>query len=374
MKKVWSGIRDIISSKSEKNNSNISISIDGQIQSKPERVANHFNDFFTSIADKIRDKIPPSYRNFSSFLKQRNQNSIFLRPTSQEEVTKIIGALSSSKSSGPNSIPIKILKLLNDKISMPLSMLINQSFTTGTFPSVLKISKVIPVFKNKGSPLDVSNYRPVSLLSNIEKIYEKIMYSRVMEFLDHSNQIYSRQFGFRKGHSTSHILTNILERIREHLDSGGFACGVFVDLQKAFDTVDHEILISKLDHYGIRGSTKAWFKSYLSNRSQYVSISGTKSHLKSIKHGVPQGSVLGPLLFLVYINDLHHSIRTSETYHFADDTHLLNLSQTVWSLCGRVNSDLRILVSWLNANKISLNASKTEFIIFRSNRRLLDTI
>ena len=152
------------------------------------------------------------------------------------------------------------------------------------------------------------------------------------------------------------------------------SCGVFVDLQKAFNTVDHEILISKLDHYGIRGSTKAWFKSYLSNRSQYVSISGTKSHLKSIKHGVPQGSVLGPLLFLVYINDLHHSIRTSETYHFADDTHLLNLSQTVWSLCGRVNSDFRILVSWLNANKIYLNASKTEFIIFRSNRRPLDTI
>lgn len=373
MKKVWSGIRDIISTKEQKN-TNISISIDGQVHSEPGKVANHFNDFFTSIADNIRDKIPPSYQHYSSFLKHRNQNSIFLRPSSSDEVAKIIGAFSSSKSSGPNSIPIKILKLLQDKISKPLSSLINRSFMTGVFPNVLKISKVIPVFKNKGSPLEVSNYRPISLLSNIEKIYEKIMYSRVMEFFNQSNQIYARQFGFRKGHSTSHILTNILERIREHLDSGGFACGVFVDLQKAFDTVDHEILLSKLDHYGIRGTTKVWFESYLSDRSQYVSISGTKSKLKPIKHGVPQGSVLGPLLFLVYINDLHHCIRTSETYHFADDTHLLNLSQTVWSLCGRVNSDLRVLVSWLNANKISLNASKTEFIIFRSNRRPLDTI
>uniref|UniRef100_A0A7M5VBW5 Reverse transcriptase domain-containing protein n=1 Tax=Clytia hemisphaerica TaxID=252671 RepID=A0A7M5VBW5_9CNID len=373
MKKVWSGIRDIISSKTQ-NNSNISISIDGQIQSKPDKVANHFNNFFTSIADDIRDKIPPSYQHFSSFLKHRNQNSIFLRPTSSDEVAKIIGSFSSSKSSGPNSIPIKILKILQDKISKPLSILINRSYHAGVFPEVLKISKVIPVFKNKGSPLDVSNYRPISLLSNIEKIYEKIMYSRVVEFLNQFNQIYSRQFGFRKGHSTTHTLMNILERIREHLDGGGFACGVFVDLQKAFDTVDHEILISKLDHYGIRGNTKAWFKSYLSDRSQYVSISGTNSNHKPIKHGVPQGSVLGPLLFLVYINDLHYYIRTSETYHFADDTHLLNLSQTVWSLCGRVNSDLRVLVSWLNANKISLNASKTEFIIFRSNRRRLDTI
>ena len=255
-----------------------------------------------------------------------------------------------------------------------MEVLINQSYNTGIFPEVLKISNVIPIFKNKGSPLDVSNYRPISLLSNVEKIYEKIMYSRVEEFLNQFNQIYSRQFGFRKGHSTTHTLLNILERVREHLDSGGFACGVFIDLQKAFDTVDHEILISKLDHYGIRGNTKAWFKSYLSGRSQYVSISGTKSNYKPIKHGVPQGSVLGPLLFLVYINDLHYCIRTSETYHFADDTHLLNFSQTVWSLCGRVNSDLRVLVSWLNANKISLNASKTEFIIFRSNRRCLDTI
>ena len=373
MKKVWSGIRNIIAT-NHLNTSKISISIDNQIQSKPVEVANHFNNFFTSIADDIRDKIPPSYQNFSSFLKHRNQNSIYLTPTSPDEIAKTISTFSPSKASGPNSIQIKILKILQDKISKPLSLLINQSFTTGVFPNVLKISKVIPVFKNKGSPLEVSNYRPISLLSNIEKIYEKLMYTRVMDFFNQFEQIYTRQFGFRKNHSTTHTLLNIIERVRNHLDDGGFACGVFVDLQKAFDTVDHNILISKLDHYGIRGTTKNWFKSYLSNRSQYVFVSGAKSNLKSIKHGVPQGSVLGPLLFLIYINDLHYCIRTSETYHFADDTHLLNLSKTIWSLCGRVNSDLRVLVSWLNANKISLNASKTEFIIFRSNRRPLDTI
>ena len=145
--------------------------------------------------------------------------------------------------------------------------------------------------------------------------------------------------------------------------------------KKAFDTVDHEILLAKLDHYGIHGTENAWFKSYLSGRTQFVKISNSQSSSKSIRHGVPQGSVLGPLLFLVYINDLHKCIRTSETYHFADDTHLLNFAETVWSLCGRVNADLRVLVSWLKSNKISLiNASKTDSSSFDLHGKRHDII
>ena len=186
---------------------------------------------------------------------------------------------------------MRILKLICDEISIPISKLINRSLETGTFPSLLKTSKVV-----------VSNYRPISLLSNIEKIYEKVMYTRVTSFLDSQNLIYSRQFGFRKSHSTLHTLTVIVERIRKSLDNGELACGVFVDLQKAFDTVDHQILISKLDHYGIRGPCKNWFKSYLSDRHQFVSIQNSESSLQSIRHGVPQGSVLGPLLAPVYFS------------------------------------------------------------------------
>ena len=209
------------------------------------------------------------------------------------------------------------------------------------------------------------------MLSNVEKILEKLMYSRVVSFLDLHQTFFKRQFGFRKSHSTSHTLINIVERIRKTLDEGNFACGVFVDLQKAFDTVDHSILISKLNHYGIRGIANNWFKSYLSNRSQFVSISSSKSTIKIIPHGVPQGSVLGPLLFLIYINDLHRAIFSSETFHFADDTHLLHFNSDLLSLCNRVNRDLRSLQSWLKANKISLNAGKTEFLIFRHNRKIL---
>ena len=159
---------------------------------------------------------------------------------------------------------------------------------TGVFPSVLKTAKVVPVFK-KDSKLDYSNYRPISLLSNIEKILEKLMYKRLYIFLNNNNIIYNLQFGFRQQYSTSQAFINITENIRKALDDGNIGCGVFVDLPKAFDTVDHQILLAKLDYYGICGVSNDWFKSYLSNHSQYVSINGYESSLAAINYGVPQG-------------------------------------------------------------------------------------
>ena len=155
------------------------------------------------------------------------------------------------------------------------------------------------------------------------------------------------------------------EEIRKHIDNNKFAVGVFIDLQKAFDTVDHEILLQKLHHYGIRGTANDWFRSYLTNRQQFVSIDGENSTLKLMSHGVPQGSVLGPLLFLIYINDLHNAIKYSKTRHFADDTNLLLANSSMKKIKKQLNIDLKILTAWLKANKISLNASKTEILIFR---------
>ena len=206
-----------------------------------------------------------------------------------------------------------------------LTDLFNLSFTTGVSPSVIKTEKVVPVFK-KDSKLDYRNYRPISLLSNIEKILERLMYKRLYTFLNKNNVFYNLQFRFRQQYSTSHALINITENIRKALDDGNIGCGVFVDLQKAFDTVDHQMLLAKLNHYGIRGVSNDWFKSYLSNRNQYVSINGYESGLAGLNCGVPQESVLGHLLFLLYINDHNQAIKFCKVHHFADDTNLLCLS------------------------------------------------
>ncbi len=247
--------------------------------------------------------------------------------------------------------------------------IINISLSTGIYPDKLKIAKVIPIFKNKGDQLLVSNYRPISLLSNINKIFEKLVYSRVYSFLNLHNCIYELQFGFRAKHSTNHALLSLTEMIRFALDNSNFACGIFIDLQKAFDTVDHKILLKKLEYYGIRGLANKWFESYLSNRQQFVSINGFKSKNQTMKYGVPQGSVLGPLLFLVYINDLHKAIKFSTVHHFADDTNLLVTGKHLEEVQKQINRDLKLLCTWLRANKISLNASKTELIIFRDPRK-----
>ena len=281
-------------------------------------------------------------------------------PTDKEEIANVISSLDSNNASGPNSIPYRILFLLKNEISKQLADLFNLSFMTGVFPSVFKTAKVVPVFK-KDSKLDYSNYRPISLLSNIEKILEKLIYKRLYTFLSNNNIIYNLQFGFRKQYSTSHALINITENIRKALDDRKIGYGVFVDFQKAFDTVDHQILLAKLNHYGIHGVSNDWFKSYLSNCNQHVSINGFDSGLTSINCGVPQGSVLGPLLFLLYINDLNQAIKFCKVHHFADDTNLLYLSNSIKKLNKLVNTDLKHLVNWLNANKISLNIKKLKW-------------
>ena len=368
LRKVWEGVRELTSMK-KKTNSSISLQIGQSITSDPLVTSETFNNFFSTVASDIRAKIPPTSHHFSEWLKNSNENSIFLRPTSPNEIKSILQSFKKNKASGPNSIPQRILNVIVDELSLIFSDLINLSFQTGVFPSKLKEAIVIPIYKNKGSPLNVENYRPISLLSNIDKVYQKLMQKRLMDFLDTNNCLYSQQFGFRSNHSTSSALINCTEKIRHALDSGNHVCSVFIDLQKAFDTVDHNILFSKLYFYGIRGVALNWFKSFLTNRSQVVSVSGVKSTSRPILHGVPQGSVLGPLLFLIYVNDLHEAIPFSLTNLFADDTMLLLVSRLLKSLAKKANIDLKCLINWLNANMICLNSKKTELLLLHPSRK-----
>ena len=292
-----------------------------------------------------------------------------IKPTTPQEIESVISKLDTSKSVGPNSIPNQLIQSISKSISIPLANIFNSSFKNGIFPEFLKISTIIPIYK-KDSKLKVANYRPISLLSNINKILEKLMFQRLYTFLEKNKCIYDLQFGFRQNHSTNHALLSMTQEIKDTIEKGNLAIGVFVDFQKAFDTVNHQILLRKLQHYGIRGTSNAWFESYLMKRRQSVAINGTMSETAFTKHGVPQGSVLGPLLFLIYINDLHTCIKHSTVRHFADDTNLLysvkkKEQNRNRNIVRNLNTDLKSLNHWLLANKISLNSTKTELIFFR---------
>ena len=274
-----------------------------------------------------------------------------------------------NKSCEPNSIQTKILHLVQDQISKHLATVCNLFFSTGIFSTILKTTEVILIHK-KDSRLEMSNYRPISLLSNINKVFEKLMHSRVIGFLEERQILYYKQFCFCKDFSTNYVILNLLEIIQKALDDGQIACGIFIDFEKAFDIVSHGI--QKLDHYVIRGISNDWFRSYFSDRSQFVSINGFNSDYKTIKYNVPQDSVLGPLLFLIFINDLNSATKHSETFHFADDTCLLSIKNSVKQINKVASKDLKFLVQWLNANTISLNVAKTEVVIFKRKKKHVD--
>ena len=364
IKKLWLGIKEIVNIKSKDRNFPSSIELDNKIITDTKEICNTFNDYFSTIAENIlKSGKRPILKTYDKYLTNPIGNSFVFKDCDPCEINSLINDLNPLKASGPNEVPAVILQMISKIICVPLSKIYNISILTGTHPEKLKHANVIPVFK-KGSRLLISNYRPISLLSNLNKIFEKMMYKRIYAFLEKNNILYDLQFGFRAKHSTTHALINITEQIRSALDAGKVTCGIFIDLQKAFDTVNHEILLQKMNHYGFRGITNEWLRSYLSERKQKVTINGFVSESSVINHGVPQGSVLGPVLFLLYINDLHDCIKHSTTYHFADDTNLLNIGPNYKTLKKHLNEDLKSLVKWLTANKISLNNDKTELIYF----------
>ena len=371
MKRTWEGIRDVVNLNKKNKISITSLNCKGELKSNPKEMTKALNDFFVNIGNMVEAKIPQGNTNYGSYMGERVLNSFFSTPVESDEVLGMIKKLSTNKSCGPNSIPSKILQNHSDILVDPIKMLLNRSLIEGNFPKMLKKADVCPIYK-KNDKTKCENYRPISLLSNLSKIYERTMHTRIYNFLETSNALYKFQFGFRKKYSTNHALLSIVEEIRESLDNKTFACGVFIDLEKAFDTVNHSILLGKLEHYGIRGIANDWFKSYLTSREQRVKLNNVTSNYSNITCGVPQGSILGPLLFLLYINDMNKAVKHSIIHHFADDTNLLCKDKNPKMLKIKMNEDLKLIFQWLCANRLSLNVAKTEFIIFKPPRMNLD--
>ena len=200
------------------------------------------------------------------------------------------------------------------------------------------------------------------------------MHKKLYNFLSEHNILFNNQFGFRKNNSTSLALIKITEKIKESIDNKKYGCGIFIDLWKAFDTVNHSTLLTKMEHYGVRGIAPEWFKSYLNNWKQYVYINGETSQLKDISCGVPQGSVLGPLLFLIYINDLPNISKVLHFFLFADDTNIYYEAESPEKLEHVMNKELRELYKWPVVNRLSLNIDKTNFIVFHPYNKPLKHI
>lgn len=284
------------------------------------------------------------------------------------DISKEICKLDPKKATGFDDIHPKLVKIAATCISNPLAYVVNYSISNGVFPDQLKIAKVIPVYK-KGSTSEVGNYRPISILPVFSKIFESIINKQLCAYLDKFDVLSKTQFGFRSKHSTKLALADLTADIAEHMDNGSTTLGIFIDLRKAFDTINHNILLKKLEHYGIRGIALNWFETYLHLRKQYVWAGGSVSEQRDILCGVPQGSILGPLLFLIYINDICNSSNILKFRLFADDTNLFYSTNNSRINLDVVDKELAKVNNWCNANKLTINIDKTNYMIFKTNQR-----
>ena len=365
---MWNGIKQIIHFKSPTNQRVVKIIKKDNAITDSHMIANAFNDYFANIGKDLANSIPTVQKSPFEYLKDPPCDSFCIFPTTVNEIEAEITKLKVGKASCPFSMPVTILKLLRTVISKPLEILFNVSFSTGIVPNKFKLASVIPIHK-KGSHTCLSNYRPISLLSVFNKLLEKLMCKRLVNFLEQNKTFLDNQFGFRTGHSTDHAILSIIDKIQRAIDNKEFSCGIFLDFSKAFGTINHDILLKKLEYHGIRGIAKTWLSSYPTNRQQTFTINNATSTPVNISCGVPQGSVLGPILFLLYINDFHCCSDFFDFHLFADDTNLFCKHKNPLLLKVNINNELSNVNSWLCANKLSLNIEKSSFVIFHPPQR-----
>ena len=372
--KLWKLIQEILNKTLNKGESIKAININGVLSYDPTTITNEFCKHFSSIGETFAKKIFPSSKEISEYLNSipQNEKYIFLKPTDSIEIREVINDLIPKNSSGHDNLSNKLLKKLLPAVIEPLTIIFNKSLTEGIFPEAMKKADVVPLYKANDQQ-ETNNYRPISLLLTLSKLLEKIMYKRTYSFLETNNQIYKSQYGFRTSHSCENAICELVSEIIKEKQDGMYTLAVFLDLSKAFDSLEHDVLLNKLYKYGIRGVAYKWFESYLSNRQMRVKCNVASSgkleysNYMNFSYGNPQGSCLGPLIFLIFTNDLHRHLVYSSAILFADDTTLhkthRNLTYLKWCLEG----DLSTLSDWFAANKLTLNLDKTVCVLFQKN-------
>lgn len=350
----------IINSKSNSTKSNqIKLKIENVFVSSPVRVANEFNKFFSEVAGCNNQLSAP----YSVTYDRSPADSMMLAPVTEQEVAHVIQQLPSKKTYDTNYMSTWLIKKCVKNIVSPLTALVNDSFQSGIFPNALKKAKVVPILK-KDDPHLINNYRPISILPVFSKIFEKLFLTQLLKFLEKYNLLSKDQFGFRAGKSTTDAVMSLVDLIVEGIENKEHTLSVFLDLSKAFDCVDHQILLQKLNHYGVRGVPLAWLDSYLNNRTQYVSISVHSSSNLKLKYGVPQGSILSPLLFLIYVNDVGSALQYGHLVQYADDMTLLYKSVSTELLEMQSFLDLNSCIQHFRKLNLNTNSSKTNYLQF----------
>ena len=326
-----------------------------------KKICDVFNQYFVNVGTNLASTIHSNDINPINYLGNRQQNSFSFMATTPLEVFNIIKKFDNKKSS-LNNIPIFILKKISHIISPLLSDIFNHSIKDGIFPEKLKTGRVTPLHK-EGDLNDVSNYRPITSLSVFSKLFEKLVHKRMTSFISRYNLINPNQFGFQKNKCTSDAILEFLENVNDSFNEKHYYLAIFLDFSKAFDTICHEILLKKIEHMGFRGPIYQWIKSFLTNRKQFVSVGDSASEILDTKMGVPQGSTLGPLFFILYINDMCNSFENLKIVHFADDSTIHTPLNRNMDITPQINTSLSDINGWLVANKLHLNIGKTKYMI-----------